>query len=174
VRGLSPQPITIGEAQIAAQPKIRIGTDGSLAHDDVTDPLSRDANLLGQAVLGDPHGLEKLLCEKFSWGNGLELPHYVSSSVVVHNLDIRCSGLCPAEADSPLIIDANAVLAGFISTKRFEAIARGDPKVFKAPGDLQLTELAPSYGLDVHEAPHPMPFGKGLGVGTSERRDHGV
>jgi hypothetical protein len=94
--------------------------------------------------------------------------------VVVHNLDIRCSGPCPAKADSPLIIDAHAALAGSISTKWLQAIARRDPKVFKAPGDLQLTQLAASYGLDVHETPHPIPFCKGLGVGASERLDHGA
>ncbi|MGB5097632.1 MAG: hypothetical protein WBN82_06975 [Porticoccaceae bacterium] len=167
--GLGPQPITIGETQIATQTKVRICTDGTLAHNDGADPLRRDANLLGQAVLGDPHGLEELLCEKFSRGDGLDFPHNVSSSVVVHNLDIRRSGLCPAKADSPLIIDANAVLAGSISTKWFQAIARRDPTVFKAPGDLQLTQLAASYGLDVHETPRPIP---GVGFFYSLVTDH--
>lgn len=89
---------------------------------------------------------------------GLSFLMTFSPSVVVHDFDFRCAGLGPAEANPPLIIDANAVLAGSISTKRLETIARWNPKVLKKTGNLQLPQLAPSYGLDVHEAPHPMPL----------------
>jgi len=94
--------------------------------------------------------------------------------MVIHDLNVRCSGLRPAEADPPLIVDTNAVLACSISTKRFEAISRWNPKIVKTAGNLQLSELAPSYGLDVYEAPHPMPLGEGLRVGAPKRRDHGT
>jgi len=47
----------------------------------------------------------------------------IAPSVVVDNLNILGSGNCPAEADSPLIIDAHAMLSLSISRERFEVIA---------------------------------------------------
>jgi hypothetical protein len=45
-------------------------------------------------------------------------------SVVIHDLDAVGIAALPAEADSPLIIDANAVLAFAVSFERLELVPR--------------------------------------------------
>jgi hypothetical protein len=67
--------------------------------------------------------------------------------MVIHDLDIlRSSGPTrPAEANSPLIVDANAVLAGSIAPQRFQAIASQRSQVIEAGRGVQ--DLEPFRGL---------------------------
>ena len=45
------------------------------------------------------------------------------------------------KADSPVIVDANAVLAGSITFECFKVIARGDPQIIKSASDFDLSEF---------------------------------
>jgi hypothetical protein len=49
--------------------------------------------------------------------------------MVVHDLDIVRIAVAPAKADSPLIVDSNAVLAGPIAAKLLEPITGRDSKI---------------------------------------------
>jgi len=73
--------------------------------------------------------------------------------VVTHYLDVFRTCRRPAEADTPLIIDANAVLAGSIAFQRFQSVARWDPQIIQAPCDLQLSEFSSSNRSDVYKPP---------------------
>ena len=55
-------------------------------------------------------------------------------SVVVGDFDFAGIATRPAETETPLVIDADAVLAGAFAFERFEPIAGRDPEVFKGVG----------------------------------------
>jgi hypothetical protein len=73
--------------------------------------------------------------------------------VIIGNLDIigfardqqlvcahRVFGICPTKADTPLIVDPDAVLTGPIATKRLEPIRWRIAKLNEARHALQLRE----------------------------------
>lgn len=76
--GLSSQPVAVRKAEEATQTKIGIRCDGAASFDNLADPLGWNINLLGQAILADTHGLEKLLEQKFTGGDGVQTIHAVT------------------------------------------------------------------------------------------------
>ena len=71
--------------------------------------------------------------------------------MVVHNLNVFRACIGPAEANAPLIIDADAVLSAAVPFQRFKMITRRNPEVFKPAGDLQLPQLSPGDGGYIHK-----------------------
>jgi hypothetical protein len=53
--------------------------------------------------------------------------------MIVDYLDIIHTVSLPAEADAPLVVDSNAVLAFAIATECFQLIARGMRSVLSSP-----------------------------------------
>ena len=51
--------------------------------------------------------------------------------MVVHDLDIVCVPGSPPKTDTPLVVHANAVLAGTIATEFLQTIPRWNSKVFQ-------------------------------------------
>jgi hypothetical protein len=62
--------------------------------------------------------------------------------VVVDYGDVKRIAVLPAEADSPLIVDANAVLASAISFQLLQPVAWWNTKIFELFGGVDLHELA--------------------------------
>lgn len=56
--------------------------------------------------------------------------------MIVHNLNVFCACIGPAEANAPLIIDADAVLSPTFPLQRLKMITRWNAEVFKPAGDL--------------------------------------
>ena len=67
---------------------------------------------------------------KFSW------------LVIIDDFDLMCAIRFPEKADSPLLVDSNAVLALALSPQRFETICRRDAQVFQCVGNVQLQQFA--------------------------------
>ena len=63
--------------------------------------------------------------------------------MIVHDLDIGRSGrpFRPLKADSPLIVDTDAVLAPAIALQRLEAVSRKDREIFQRGRRVELVEL---------------------------------
>lgn len=61
--------------------------------------------------------------------------------MIINYFDFFCESIRPAKANSPLIIDANAVLTGTIAFKRLKMIAGRDPQILKAISDFELSEF---------------------------------
>jgi hypothetical protein len=79
--------------------------------DNLVDPPGRDADLSRQAILTDPHGVQKLLEKHFPGMNWpTPLPHHKASLMVIDYLHIVRVTVKPHESDAPLVIDSNAVL----------------------------------------------------------------
>jgi len=70
VCSLSAQPIAVGQTKKSAQPKIRVRRNGALASDNIANALGGYTDLLGQAILAQPHRLKELLQEYLTGGNG--------------------------------------------------------------------------------------------------------
>jgi hypothetical protein len=51
--------------------------------------------------------------------------------VVVNDLDVFRAGGCPPQADAPLLVDPDAVLAGPSAAQLLQPITRWDPHVFE-------------------------------------------
>jgi hypothetical protein len=68
--------------------------------------------------------------------------------MIVHNFHIMRLAILPREANSPPIIDPNAVLPDPAPFERFEMIARRYSKVLQASGGIKVKELAARHALD--------------------------
>jgi hypothetical protein len=78
--------------------------------------------------------------------------------VVIDDFHIFCTPIRPTKADTPLIVDTNAVLTGTITLECFKVIARWHPQIIKSTGDLKLSELTPRHFSEVHELPDTQAF----------------
>jgi hypothetical protein len=92
--------------------------------------------------------------------------------VVVHYFDLVSAVVVPNKTDSPLIIDANAVLSFSIALQGFQVIPRWHFQTDQFSDRMQLQQLAPSHALDVVEPGHHLASKQSLSVGTNERMDH--
>jgi len=63
--------------------------------------------------------------------------------MVINDFHIFCTSIRPTKADSPLIIDANAVLTGTITLKCFKMIAGWHPQIIKPVSDFKLSQFSP-------------------------------
>ncbi len=96
-------------------------------------------------------------------------------SVVIDNLNlVRAVGL-PLEAEAPLLVDADGVLAFAVSLEGFEPVSGWDVEVVEFGDGVELGELAQRHaqecgrefaGLPVLEESGGFPAGEGV--------DHGV
>jgi len=66
----------------------------------------------------------------------------------VGNLDLVGVPVTPLETDSPLVVDANAVLAGPISDQFLQAVTWGDAEIFHRLGGIQKHQLPEGGSLD--------------------------
>ena len=66
--------------------------------------------------------------------------------MIIHDLDGIRPRRRPAEADAPLVVDADAVLPFPIPFQCFQTIATRDAQVFETSGGIHLIELARSQG----------------------------
>jgi hypothetical protein len=172
VCSLSAQPITVWQAEKLAQPKIGVCRNGAFTSDNLTNALCGNTNLLGQAILAQPHWLEKLFQKDLAGSYGFELTHDSFTSVVIHDFNIFCPRFRPMKADAPLIVDTNAILAGAVTLECFQSIAGRYPQVLKSAGNFELSQLPSGYRCDIHEALNADAFWERFGIGTLEGFDH--
>jgi hypothetical protein len=105
--------------------------------------------------------------------------HGVPLSVVVDDLHIRCTGVGPAEADSPLLVDSYAVLASPVSFQLLQAVAGRDPEVIQVLGGVEKQQLPMGRSLQfwtkqLGAFPFPDPLRLFVGEGPEHLREHNV
>jgi hypothetical protein len=69
--------------------------------------------------------------------------------VIVGNLGIPSLAVFPNEADSPLIVDPNAVLSSPIPAQSFQPITGRDAQIFEISRSIKCQELRASSSLDL-------------------------
>jgi hypothetical protein len=85
----------------------------------------------------------------------------IDLSMVIHDFDVLGSAACPPKADSPLVVDPDAVLALAVAPQGFQSIARRDPQVIEATGDLELAKFATCGDRTAFEPLDPVPARQG-------------
>ena len=73
-------------------------------------------------------------------------------SVIVDDLYVDWAMCRPGEAMSPLLIDANAVLALSITPQRLETVAGRDTHEFPISSSIKLSQLASSHLFNVDKS----------------------
>jgi len=78
--------------------------------------------------------------------------------MVINDFNILCTGISPTKTDSPLIVDANAVLTGTIAFECFKMVAGWNLQIIKAISDFELSQFAPRDFSNIHKLPDTMSF----------------
>jgi hypothetical protein len=68
--------------------------------------------------------------------------------VIVNDLNLLWPGTRPQKADSPLVIDSDAMFPGSITLERFKPVPRWDAEIIKGLRGPHLTKLAQCHSLD--------------------------
>ena len=92
--------------------------------------------------------------------------------MVIDHGDVKRVAILPAEANAPLVVDANAVLAPAVAFQRLQPVPRRDEQVLKGPGLAEVEQLAPRRPLDRPEAGDQTVVEQGLRLGRPEGLDH--
>jgi hypothetical protein len=95
--------------------------------------------------------------------------------MIVDDLEVICVAISPNEANPPLIVDPDAVLALPIRSKVLQPIARWCPEITEASGVLDLHELSVCHLDDVVRDPlDKAPLPGGLSRSVPERFNHSL
>lgn len=92
--------------------------------------------------------------------------------MVVDDLDVVCIAVVPAEADAPLVVDPDTVLAFSIASKRFEAVPRRCSQVVELPRAVQEEQLAAGDPFERTKSTYIAIIEQSLRVLRSKRPDH--
>src|SRR4051794_17041451 len=96
-----------------------------------------------------------------------------SSVMVIDNLDALGAALRPGEADPPLVVDPDAVLADTVSPQGFQPVARRRRQVAQVLRRVDLAQLALRHALDVAwKSPGEPAMEQSLGVAVGKAADH--
>jgi len=94
--------------------------------------------------------------------------------MIIHNLDFIRIAFLPDKADSPLIVDANAVSPLTVAMKSLQAVAGRRGQIAQFGGGIQLPQFPLSDPL---EGPKPLdvfPSVELLGFLRAKRTDHSL
>jgi hypothetical protein len=92
--------------------------------------------------------------------------------VIVNDLDIICCAAAPAKADTPLVVDSDAVLTYALAFECFETVAWWNTQIVEPCRNLKLPQFSPRHSGDIDEATDPLTSSQRLSVRASEGPDH--
>jgi len=92
--------------------------------------------------------------------------------MIIHDFNIGHIASFPSEADSPLIVDTNAVLPLPVAFQRFKLIAGRLSEILKGSGTIQIEEFAPRLPFKGLKTGNTMIIKQSGGVTTAKRFDH--
>lgn len=161
---LQSSPELDGHVEVLGQEPSRFGADRPLAETDFIDTPDRHTDVCGQLGLTDAHGLQEVfqqnlagmhrrqiagpaatLIEVVADGLGRDR-HGFPLSVVVHDFDVPGIPVPPLEADAPLVVDADGVLASPVASEGLKPVAGRHPQMIQRRGAGKLGERTTSPG----------------------------
>ena len=78
--------------------------------------------------------------------------------MVINNFNLVGVPVQPHKTNSPLIVDANAVLTSAIAAQSFQSIARWDAQEIQRGRSVQLLQLAQRHAGDIRELGNAPPL----------------
>lgn len=89
--------------------------------------------------------------------------------MVVNDLNPFWTSVAPPEADTPLIVDSDTVLARTITAQTLEPVTRRNPEVFQTTRSVDLTQLAQRNARDARvEGRNRLPLKQALSLAIPE------
>src|ERR1035437_7606747 len=182
VEALEIDPKFGGGAEKMRQAQRRVRRDVALSIQDLGDTIGGNLQLTRQR--GGAHvEFLQFLGQMFSGmnGNHWHIHSFRRSNstdnaplVVIHNFHIpRARGTVrPFEANTPLVIDADAVLAFAASFQGLEPVSRQNGKVAERQGSFQPVQLQASGPFDAQKSLDAFPGREGLSFLVPETNDH--
>ena len=123
VGGLQIEPVPWVYLEKPTEARRGVGGDGAPAGEDFTQTALRDAGRLGGGQLGDAQRREKFVAQNTAGvGQGVGLLMVVSL-MIISDFNVLGIGSGPDETDAPLVVDADAMLAGAAALQWFEPVA---------------------------------------------------
>ena len=92
--------------------------------------------------------------------------------MIIHNFDIVRVAVLPSKANSPLIIDTDAVLPLSVPFQRFQLIAGRLPQILNSSGAVQVEKFAPRLPFESLKTSNSAIIKESGGVAASKRFDH--
>src|SRR5215831_20499015 len=92
--------------------------------------------------------------------------------MVVDDLDVPRAVVSPTEADSPLVVDPDAVLPASIAAELLEPVSRRHTQIVQVLGTVQHLQLSLGLCLERTEFPRCSAAEQLLGVARSKRPNH--
>jgi len=92
--------------------------------------------------------------------------------MIINDLNAFGRTVSPDEADSPLIVNADAVLHFSIAAWSLKMVTRRYPQVFQFPRAVQVQELSPGHPFNGWKTRHILIGEQPCGIGTAERPNH--
>jgi hypothetical protein len=92
--------------------------------------------------------------------------------VVINDLDAMRVPFAPLKANTPLIINTNAVLALTPALQGLQSVSRQSPKRAKIWRSVKHIQFAKRWPFDVLESRYGVPAKKSFRIGASEGADH--
>jgi hypothetical protein len=93
--------------------------------------------------------------------------------VVVSDFNIKGVSLFPSETDSPLIVDADTVLARTITLQRFQTVAWWDPQILQLDSIFKEPKFPPrGFEQIIGKTLYPLSMPNTLREPVSEALDH--
>ena len=93
--------------------------------------------------------------------------------MVIDNLDVLGTALRPCEADPPLAVDPDAVLAGPVALQGFQPVARRHRQIAQIRRRVKLTQLALRRALDFAWKPSgELAMKQPFGIAVGKAADH--
>ena len=93
--------------------------------------------------------------------------------MIINNLDLEGIAVSPAKTDSPLVIDANTVLAGAVAFELLQAVAGWDPEIVELLGGIHDAELPEHESVEFgRKASDAFALEQSLRVAIGEAQDH--
>ncbi len=93
--------------------------------------------------------------------------------MIVLNLNLLCLPSFPVETNTPLIVDANTVLARPVAAQGFQSIAWWRPQITQIIGIFHVEQLAASGLLNSErQFPRDLPVENSFGFPVSKRPYH--
>lgn len=174
--GLEVEPDFGGPCEVAGEAHGGVGGERTPAFDDLIDAARGDADVFGQPVFRKAEWQEKVLAQDFAGvDGGVGFHGQEAGSMVVHDGHILRAVGRPAEADAPLVVDADGVLAFAPAFEGFQVVAGRQGELGKGRDGVKLRQLPQSGALNVGGDGAVAAFMEKLGgVRAVEGADHGA
>ena len=93
--------------------------------------------------------------------------------MIIDDFNVMRVSACPAETDAPLVVDANTVLTGSITTQLLESVGWWNAEVKETGSSVEHDELPERNSLEVRRQPtDPLSLEEAFGIEVPEAANH--